>query len=192
MDYTIEFNYISPLVKFKFDSKNIYMLVITHSDLKDVFIHKIIINGLDNVTDTIRGYLINRSVQVNSSILGTILNVRLYCHDIINNTIQLFGMADINLEKYEYNNKSIIYMTVPNNIHNYRITDYSDDTVFLYEYFHGVENITESSKYLLFFRLVQHNNKNIGKFTTPTIISYVDNTKINFVYNKFVLNLQRF
>lgn len=186
MDYTIEFNYISPLINLKFDDKNVYILIVSQSDSTNIYIHKIIINKLNNVTDTVRGYLINRSVQLKPSNVGTIINVNLYCHNIADNTIQLIGLTKIDLEKYEYNNKSIIHMTVPNNVNNFRTTKYDNDTVFLNEYFHDIENMIDNNHYLLFFRLMTPNKNN--KFTFPTIIPYTDN-KLNVVYNRYVNNI---
>ena len=93
MEYNIEFNYISPITKIIFSDNYVYLFIVTHSDQTDVYIHKIVINNLNNVTDTTRGYLLNRTVQVSPSISGPNVNVRLYCHSIDNNTATIIGLC---------------------------------------------------------------------------------------------------
>ena len=83
-------------------------------------------------------------------------------------------------------------MNIPSNINNFRSTNYDNDTIFLNEYFHDIENITDMGEYLLFFRLVQFTksiSKSIGTLTNPTTFSYVNNNNGNFVYNRYVNNI---
>ena len=63
-------------------------------------------------------------------------------------------------------------MYIPSNVNNYRITSLSNDMVFLNEYFHNIESISDMGYCLLFFRLMKTPNKS-SILTNPTTINYI-------------------
>ena len=106
MEY-IELLYISPVSKYRFNDNIKYTLVFTNTIGNKVYIHKVPLKNINNVTKQNRAYSVYKTLKVpaNSNII-----VNLFEYNTNSDKIKLLFRGNMNMSKYELHNKSYVTM----------------------------------------------------------------------------------
>lgn len=199
MTEVIEINYISPISDYVFDKIKKYYLIIINGDKMDtVIINKLIIQDINNVTDTNRAFYIGKCIQLYSSCdnrknksQSSYYITKLFEHDMATNKIKLLFTGNLNVDELEYNSIKVSYLGIPSKVvGSARIGNYNNDASFLEEQFFNYETITEK-KCMLFISKRQKSTKPIIK---PFCFKFEKSPDIYVYdrYNKTVIREQNF
>jgi hypothetical protein len=184
----IEINYISPLSKYIFDkTERYYLVLINTSKSNNVLINKIEIPTIDNITNNIRAYTINKSMQIMSELQSPYYSVRLFKHTIGSNKLSLLFVTDIDINYFEHNNISKIELVAPSKVlGNNRNGIYVDENSFLDEQYNNYESDDNQNKCILFVAKVKKTNKELIK---PYIFKFDLSKSNKFVYHRYHNNI---
>lgn len=177
---SITIQYISPITTHIFTNTTIHLLILFFLlPNNDIMVHKIIIHNMKNVNEIIRGYIINKSLHTSN-----ILNIRLFNIDTLDNTISLLAYGNINLENYEYENKSVTYLFLYKNSHKIQ---YTNNLVFFFDVFNIFNCIPPTDHLILLFFTLTKKDIIINSF--PDHIQYNNFIKQNVVlYSRYIDN----
>lgn len=189
MDEFIEINYISPISNYKFANINKYYLVIINSTRDNsIFINKIHLENIKNVSVDIRSYNINKAITLISQERYPICSIKLFENDTINNTIKLLFSGNIDTNFIEYNGIKTIILFSPSNVLNCeRECIFENDISFVSEQFFNFETINKDSKCILFITKLKNTDKQIIK---PFIYQFDISPNI-FIYDRYQQNVIR-
>ena len=177
MEY-IELLYISPVSKYRFSNNIKYTLVFTNTIGNKVYIHKIPLKNINNVTNQNRAYSVHKTLKIpaNSNII-----VNLFEYNKNSNKMKLLFRGNMNMSKYELHNKSYVTMRP---LYMLNKTSSLDSTFYIKEQFYNFIHRKSLDGYcLLFFKKLDE----YGKAKSPIVkFSSVDTmTPGILVYDKY-------
>lgn len=195
MSSYVEFQYISPMSRYSFPkSDNRYILVLVNTGPTNTLIHKTELKDLDNVSKTVRGYSIGRTVKVYPAINYPTFSIKVFRHNMVDNTIHLLFTGFLENERYEFGAKSNLRLEIPPGPTglNSRSTIFKGDRSFLEEQFYNftiVEDKTDSPSCLIFFTKVRFPFTELFKTVKPRLDSdsiYVFSRYSNTLIQEFM------
>lgn len=191
MNDIIELNYISPMSKYIFDMKlNNYYLVLINSGINNkTFIHKIQLLDIGNTDEHMRGYAINKAIQLQSKLQYPFYSIRMFEHNKSNNNLNLLFTGDINLNNVEFNGIQIAKLFAPSKVlGKLRSNENNNIHDLLSEKFFNYESIIPENKCLLFYTRLKKKDSD-KEIIKPFIVSNQDDIK--YVYNRYHQNLMK-
>lgn len=168
----IQLNYLSPISNYIFDNTNQYVLVFYTNKNEQIIINKILIEDINNISDIIRAFNINKTIKS----IGKIHIVKLFCHN--NNKIFLLFTGKL-IKKNNFGKLSILILNKPINCNNELLhTNYINDISYLENVFFNLEKYDNNQICVIFYTqtLLQ-----LNKPIKPVII----NANIKFTYNRY-------
>jgi len=181
----IDINYISPISKYTFDTKNkkYHIIFLSTIESNSIVIHKVELKNIDNVTGSIRSYGINASIALTPSMLYSTFEILLFQQDLKSDIIELIFVGTIDINNVDYNNKDVFTLKKPFSVMNeLRHGKYIDDTSYLSEQFFNYESYDVDNKCLLFTTKKFKTDKPIIK---PFIYKFDLSTDNTFVFNRY-------
>ena len=147
----LDIEVISPLTKYKFNKNYKYYLILSGSIAypypeNAIILNKIKINSIDKVTKNIRGFLISKSIIINSYQYPKI-TINLFEYNKNNGMLNLIFTSLIDYDGYEYNGKLKVELKRTKNISAF----YFNDSSFMSEQFFDVEFFYPNDICILFF-----------------------------------------
>lgn len=186
----LEFNYISPITNYKFNclQNKYYLVLINTSKNGFIFIHKIEINTIGNVTEIIRSYFVDKTIEISANNLDKCYEIRLFQHSIKSNILKLLLVGKINLRDLNFNEIINIFLFSPSKVLNCeRDILFIDFTSFLEEQFFNYETLDKTNKCILFIKMVNTNKYDVIK---PYLFKY-DLSNETYVFNRYFNNIMK-
>ncbi len=177
----INLQYLSPISNFVFDTTTTkYVLIFFNSSHDSTIMHKITITDIDNITETIRAYSINRSFKLPCN---THFNVMLFAHSC--KKIYLLFSGELN--KLNNNNKkmNMLILKKPVTVGNKLLhTDYINMKSFLQETFFDLNKFDHNQQCIIFYTTTPKPSAPIIK---PLHIN-VSDAYTTFTYDRYAKN----
>jgi hypothetical protein len=147
-------NYLTPISNYKFDNikNNYYLVGITSIFEEGIIITKIKLNDIDNISDSIRAYHIDKGIAIQNPLIS----LKLFQHDKNSNIISLLFTLDLNISGLKCNSIQSISLYAPTKVLNeLRSADYKNEASFLQEQFYNYETIDKDNRCLIFLNRVK-------------------------------------
>jgi len=181
MSRYISFQYLSPISKYNFDDGSKILMTIVNTSLNDnILCYKIDVKELNNVTSTVRGYPVQKSIQLP---LDAKDNYSIRIFKVRDNTLYLIFTGESKMDT-----DVIRLVPPPAVLGKLRNSYYNNDDNLLDEQFYNFDNIESLSHCLLFYK------RTIGRppyaVITPLSVN-INTSNYTWVYNRYVDNIIR-
>lgn len=186
MRQLLEINFISPISDYAFDTANKkYYLVIINNMFDTLIINKIALPNINNITERIRAYYINKSILLEPN-QGE-LSINLIEHDDKTNILKLIACGYINTDKSTFGNIEHTTLYFPSKVANKeRNILYVNEQSYTREEFNNFETYQMDNKCILFFTKMMNANANANtESIKPYMFKFdmVDDSK--YIYNRY-------
>lgn len=175
----IKIKYISPVSQYKFSNGcgcQYLLIFIETNDSNIPYIHRIIIKDINNITESVRAYSINRNIKL------TAPHVSIKLFELMNHKITLLFSGKIDFTKAR--TPTIIKLHTPTFLNSVRTDDYIGNKTFLNEKFNNFMERSTKSYCLLFIDIITPQKKII----LPQKVALTDSNDTP-VYNRYTNNL---
>jgi Phosphatidylserine decarboxylase len=182
---SIEISFISPISNYSFDKHyyKYYLVFINTTRDNNIFIYKIELPTIDNITDVVRSYAVGKSLKIAESEEYPYYEIKLFRHQLTDNKICLLFTGTIELNKLETNGISTVTLKAPSKVlDELRWTYYTDMTSFLEEQFFNFESTEDQNQCILFIIKIMKTDKEL---INPFIFKF-DMSPDIYIYDRYV------